>query len=314
MFSNDQYPTKPLRIVDALERMAEVGTFSGWGITQTDSNGRPIEGSEPKFLQSTKLQTLGYYDCLEYFGNFMNPSFTCAVPADSTTGQCTEWDNWEYQTNAFLSGFPVMGEQIFETFEEAQKAAVKQADVGGITLDWNGYTLRAGSEFKFSEFSEESWLKPEHPCPECVQLEDWEFAADSYLSGLAADNGKFYVTLEDAQINALRFPDAGGVTEVSGFFQVRAGTEFEYSPSGERSWLKPSTPCESHGNSRRLKSSVCSGDTGGPLVVNDSGEERILGQASWINPDCDESYPVIFSNNMEKDVSNWIKYTAHLGY
>jgi len=159
------------------------------------------------------METMTSAECYNLAGWNVPDYVTCAVPTDKTHIPCVNWEEWEYKADSYLSGFPSAGEQIFETLDEAKEAAVEQDDVGGITLDNLGYSLRDGSEFMYSPVGEESWLKPATPCPKCVDFENWEFADDSYLAGLASDNGRFYVTLEDAQLNALRYHDARGVTE-----------------------------------------------------------------------------------------------------
>ena len=49
-------------------------------------------------------------------------------------------------------------------------------------------------------------------------------------------------------------------------------------------------PCELQDNIAG-GNAACNGDEGGPLVVYDKNEPKILGQASWIDKDCRSTSP-----------------------
>ena len=44
------------------------------------------------------------------------------------------------------------------------------------------------------------------------KFSNWEYSADAYLSGLTQAGQQLFFTFEDAQLNAIRYPDARGIT------------------------------------------------------------------------------------------------------
>ena len=175
VFSDPKYPCKPIRIVDAIKRAPESGIFSGWGLSQLDGNGNPNDHSTPDILRYTNMRTLSYEECFEELGTMLNPTMICAVSTDENQSNdpCVDTDSWQYSGNSYLGGFPLLGEQTFYSLSDAQEAALEQADVGGITsytlLAETSYTLRSGTEFKYSANGEESWIKPSNPCASCAK-------------------------------------------------------------------------------------------------------------------------------------------------
>ena len=144
------YPTAPIRLVDVGDRpLSEDGAASGW---------QGVSGGS--IMQATTMKTMSTSKCSEWFGSTLDGDVICALPRDP---ECANIDEWRYSPTAYLSGYPSGGEQRFYTLEEAQDAALGQADVGGVTFDANVYTLRRGSSFIYNIY-DQSWIKPKYPC------------------------------------------------------------------------------------------------------------------------------------------------------
>ena len=85
----------------------------------------------------------------------------------------------------------------------------------------------------------------------------WEFKSGHYLSKYTSKGRKAqYTTLEEAkqQCLALESYDCGGITRWNDgrqdWFQLRRGTDFKKSPTGEDSWIRPSSTTETYQGNR----------------------------------------------------------------
>ena len=85
----------------------------------------------------------------------------------------------------------------------------------------------------------------------------WEFKSGHYLSKYTSKGRKAqYTTLEEAkqQCLALESSDCGGITRWNDgrqdWFQLRRGTDFKKSPTGEDSWIRPSSTTETYQGNR----------------------------------------------------------------
>ena len=59
--------------------------------------------------------------------------------------------------------------------------------------------------------------------------------------------------------------------------------------------------------------SVCSGDSGGPLTIEEDGETRLLGITSWANILCQtEGLPQGWANVQWPEYNDWIRTNAKL--
>merc|ERR1712110_22845 len=66
-------------------------------------------------------------------------------------------------------------------------------------------------------------------------------------------------------------------------------------------------------NSDRVTS--CMGDSGGPLTVRQSGEDRLQGNVSWGHSKCSTTgYPGVYSRNADPTINSWIKSNANVFY
>ena len=59
----------------------------------------------------------------------------------------------------------------------------------------------------------------------------------------------------------------------------------------------------------------CMGDSGGPLTVRQSGEDRLQGNVSWGHSKCNvNGYPAVYSRNADPTINSWIKSNANVFY
>ena len=64
---------------------------------------------------------------------------------------------------------------------------------------------------------------------------------------------------------------------------MRAGSKFQYSPSGEISWLRPDDACEISRDHRTPSeiTSFSARDSGAPLVIHTTEGDKLLGVGSY---------------------------------
>eukprot|EP00931_Biecheleriopsis_adriatica_P078621 TRINITY_DN52048_c0_g1_i1.p1 TRINITY_DN52048_c0_g1~~TRINITY_DN52048_c0_g1_i1.p1 ORF type:complete len:396 (-),score=57.07 TRINITY_DN52048_c0_g1_i1:229-1335(-) len=156
---------------------------------------------------------------------------------------------WERQEKSYLGGYPpALGPNSFGTLKEAQ-AACENCGAGGITQTGPGqFEVRDGRVFKDSPGGETAWLR-------------WECRQKSYLGGYPPALGpNSFATPKEAQV-ACRNCGAGGITQTGPRqFEVRDSHEFNDSPSGEISWLRPTEKGDASAASAGMAVAVAAAD------------------------------------------------------
>jgi len=295
------FPVRPIQLVSAGNReIQERGLVTSWDDRSNNLHYTEIRTEDPLFCEG-----LGGWDV-----------HVCAYPTD--TRSCEDFEHWTHRKNSYISGYP--GQYYgFDNLYDAQVKCLEIEGCVGVTKETtNKFTLRASDHFVYSFDGEESWLKPAHACnqtpdKDCTDFNGWESQGNSYLSGCDIDNCRDYYRLEDAQINAVRF-NAGGVTKVGNIYQVRAGSKFEYSPSGETSWLRPEDACEISRDDRTPSeiTSFSARDSGAPLVIHSTEGDKLLGVGSYFRSFSAPGYPGLFTNFAEKHINMWLREAAFL--